>query len=92
MEKMIQAVKNQRLMNVKLILGELSDVELRSAYAEYNSRILTESMHIKPGRNKAGVMASFHGWYANKTYGQTVSNEEILEHMARMIGSSSKPL
>ena len=92
MEKMIQAVKNQRLMNVKVILGELSDVELRSAYAEYNSRILTESMHIKPGRNKAGVMASFHGWYANKTYGQTVSNEEILEHMARMIGSSSKPL
>lgn len=92
MEKMIQAVRAQRLMNVKIILAELSPAELKSVYAEYNERILTESLHIKVGRNKAGVLASFHGWYANKTYGAEVTSEEIVEHMARMIGSSSKPL
>lgn len=92
MEKMIQAVRTQRLLDVKIILGELSDAELTTVYAEYNGKILTEAMHIKNGRNKAGVLASFHGWYANKTYGESVSTDEILEHMARMIGSSSKPL
>ena len=92
MEKMIQAVRNQRLMDVKIILAELSDSELKALYDEYNGRIITEAMHIKKGRNKAGVVASFHGWYSNKIYGESVSTEEIVEHMARMIGSSSKPL
>ena len=61
-------------------------------YADYNATLQTEAMHIKKGRNKAGVLSSFHHWYAVKTYGETISPEEILEYMARKIGASSKPL
>ncbi|KGG87661.1 hypothetical protein P245_19610 [Comamonas thiooxydans] len=92
MEKMIQAVKAQRLIDIKLILGELNDKQTLALYADYNATLQTEAMHIKKGRNKAGVLSSFHHWYAVKTYGETISPEEILEYMARKIGASSKPL
>lgn len=92
MEKMIQAVKVQRLLDVKLILGELTDSQIEDEHKLYNATILTQSMHIKKGRNKAGVLASFHHWYAVKIFGDSVSTEDIVKFMASKIGSSSTPL
>lgn len=92
MEKMIQAVKAQRIIDAKTILGELTAREIEDLYAEYNDTLMTDALRIKRGRNKAGVLAAFQYWYAVKIYGADVSAEEIVKFMARKVGSTSNPL
>lgn len=73
----------QRMLDVKVILGEMSKGDLLDLYEEYNARLSVTALRIKEGTNKAGVRAAFHDWYAKRLYGE-VTDAEIVQTMARI--------
>lgn len=82
-EKLVKAVVKQRMLDVKVILGEMSKGDLLELHEEYNARITVAALRIKEGTNKAGVRAAFHDWYAKRLYGE-VTDAEIVQTMARI--------
>ena len=82
-EKLVKAVVKQRMLDVKVILGEMSKGDLLDLYEEYNARLSVTALRIKEGTNKAGVRAAFHDWYAKRLYGE-VTDAEIVQTMARI--------
>ena len=82
--KLNAAVEKQRILDVKAILGELDKPALQEVYDEYNGTLSTEASKIKIGRNRAGVLPSFHAWYAKKLWGD-VTDAEIVKIMERML-------
>jgi len=85
--KLIAAVQKQRILDLKVILGELEAPALQALYDEYNATLGVEASRIKPGRNRAGVLPSFHAWYAKKLWGEEVSDSEIVAMMERMLSA-----
>lgn len=84
--KINAAVEKQRILDVKVILGELDKPALQSIYDAYNSTLSTDASKIKMGRNRAGVLPSFHAWYAKKLWGE-VTDAEIVKIMERMLSA-----
>lgn len=84
--KINAAVEKQRILDVKAILGELDKPALQEIYDEYNGTLSTEASRIKIGRNRAGVLPSFHAWYAKKLWGD-VTDAEIVKLMERMLSA-----
>lgn len=84
--KINAAVEKQRIMDVKVILAELDKPALQGIYDEYNGTLSTEASKIKIGRNRAGVLPSFHAWYAKKLWGE-VTDAEIVKIMERMLSA-----
>lgn len=84
--KINAAVEKQRIMDVKVILAELDKSVLQGVYDEYNDTLSTEASKIKMGRNRAGVVPSFHAWYAKKLWGD-VTDAEIVKIMERMLSA-----
>lgn len=82
--KINAAVEKQRILDVKVILAELDKAALQTIYDEYNDTLSTEASKIKIGRNRAGVLPSFHAWYAKKLWGE-VTDAEIVKIMERML-------
>ncbi len=82
--KINAAVEKQRILDVKVILAELDKPALQTIYDEYNNTLSTEASKIKIGRNRAGVLPSFHAWYAKKLWGE-VTDAEIVKIMERML-------
>lgn len=82
--KINAAVEKQRILDVKAILGELDKPGLQEIYDDYNGTLSTEASRIKIGRNRAGVLPSFHAWYAKKLWGE-VTDAEIVKIMERML-------
>jgi plasmid replication initiation protein len=82
--KINAAVEKQRILDVKVILAELDKPALQTIYDEYNNTLSTEASKIKVGRNRAGVLPSFHAWYAKKLWGE-VTDAEIVKIMERML-------
>ena len=81
-QKMHDLVQRQRLLDVKVTLEEMAEAERQVLYSEYNSSIVTEVLHMKKGRVKAGVLISFQAWYAKQLYGE-ITDKEIVQTMAR---------
>lgn len=84
--KINSAVQKQRLLDVKNILAEMSDSQLLQIYADYNATLLSPMLHIKKGRNRAGVLPSFHAWYAKQLWGE-VTDAEIVKTLERILSS-----
>lgn len=84
--KINAAVEKQRILDVKMILGELEKSALQAVYDEYNATLSTEASKIKIGRNRAGVLPSFQAWYAKKLWGE-VTDAEIVKLMERMLSA-----
>ena len=84
--KINAAVEKQRILDVKAILAELDKPALQEIYDEYNSGLSVEASRIKIGRNRAGVLPSFHAWYAKKLWGE-VTDAEIVKLMERMLSA-----
>lgn len=84
--KINAAVEKQRIMDVKVILAELDKPALQVLYDEYNGTLGVDANKIKVGRNRAGVLPSFHAWYAKKLWGE-VTDAEIVKLMERMLGA-----
>lgn len=84
--KINAAVEKQRILDLKVILAELDKPVLQSIYDEYNNTLSTEASKIKIGRNRAGVLPSFHAWYAKKLWGE-VTDAEIVKIMERMLSA-----
>ncbi|MFC7208713.1 hypothetical protein ACFQOZ_20345 [Comamonas endophytica] len=85
--KLIAAVEKQRILDLKVILGELEKPALQAIYDEYNATLGVEANRIKIGRNRAGVLPSFHAWYARKLWGEEVTDAEIVAMMERMLSA-----
>lgn len=92
MEKMVEAVKAQRLMDVKALVGDMSTVEQEVLYVEFNKQFETPALQMKKGRNKVAVVATFYNWLSLKLYGQEITSEEIVKFMARKVGFTGKPI
>lgn len=83
--QMIEAMVNkQRLMDVKAILGELSEADTEALMTEYNATITVPALRIKKGRNRAGVMPAFQTWYAKKLWGD-INDREIALMLERKL-------
>lgn len=85
--KLVAAVQTQRLIQVKSILGEMSQGQMLELYEIYNSQIETKALMIHDvKKNKPGVMQSFHSWYTKHLWGE-ITDAEIIETMGKMLSA-----